>query len=297
MRRISEATCDTLAEIHNLDWKAAGLGDLGKPEGYVERQVRGWADRYAQGAHRRRAHGRPAGRVARGEPSCRRAARHARPQRLQVRQRRPRPGPLAGHRGARLGDGHHRRSAHGPRDGPRILDRAGRPARLPGHGLRARRTAPGTSRGWSSSSAGRGPPGATRRTSSSTTRSPSSSSRSSRSSSTSATSTGSRRKTRYVRHARRGAGASRRRRSWPSTRAESTAWASELISAALGALPASLRPSLPSRVVVDPHASRHEEAQQERAAATKPPTCAMNATPPCALFISASERFTRKTRR
>ena len=46
MRRASEATCDTLAEIHNLDWKAVGLGDLGKPEGYVERQVRGWAERY-----------------------------------------------------------------------------------------------------------------------------------------------------------------------------------------------------------------------------------------------------------
>jgi aminoglycoside phosphotransferase (APT) family kinase protein len=48
MRRISHATCDTLAEIHNLDWKAAGLGDLGKPDGYVDRQVRGWADRYAK---------------------------------------------------------------------------------------------------------------------------------------------------------------------------------------------------------------------------------------------------------
>ncbi len=48
MRRISSATCDTLAEIHNLDWKAAGLGELGKPEGYVERQVKGWADRYAK---------------------------------------------------------------------------------------------------------------------------------------------------------------------------------------------------------------------------------------------------------
>jgi aminoglycoside phosphotransferase (APT) family kinase protein len=48
MRVVSEATCDTLAEIHNLDWKAAGLGDLGKPEGYVERQVKGWADRYVK---------------------------------------------------------------------------------------------------------------------------------------------------------------------------------------------------------------------------------------------------------
>jgi aminoglycoside phosphotransferase (APT) family kinase protein len=48
LRRASEATCDTLAEIHNLDWKAVGLGDLGKPEGYVERQVKGWADRYVK---------------------------------------------------------------------------------------------------------------------------------------------------------------------------------------------------------------------------------------------------------
>jgi aminoglycoside phosphotransferase (APT) family kinase protein len=48
MKRASEATCDTLAEIHNLDWKAVGLGDLGKPEGYVERQVKGWTERYAK---------------------------------------------------------------------------------------------------------------------------------------------------------------------------------------------------------------------------------------------------------
>jgi aminoglycoside phosphotransferase (APT) family kinase protein len=48
MRTVSEATCDTLAEIHGLDWRAVGLGDLGKPEGYVERQVRGWAERYAK---------------------------------------------------------------------------------------------------------------------------------------------------------------------------------------------------------------------------------------------------------
>jgi aminoglycoside phosphotransferase (APT) family kinase protein len=46
MRRVSEAWCDTLAEIHALDWRAAGLETLGKPAGYVERQVRGWADRW-----------------------------------------------------------------------------------------------------------------------------------------------------------------------------------------------------------------------------------------------------------
>jgi aminoglycoside phosphotransferase (APT) family kinase protein len=46
MRRVSASTCDTLAEIHQLDWRAVGLEDLGKPAGYVERQVRGWTDRY-----------------------------------------------------------------------------------------------------------------------------------------------------------------------------------------------------------------------------------------------------------
>jgi len=48
LRRVSEATCDTLAEIHGIDWRAVGLGDLGKPEGYVERQVRGWSERYTK---------------------------------------------------------------------------------------------------------------------------------------------------------------------------------------------------------------------------------------------------------
>jgi aminoglycoside phosphotransferase (APT) family kinase protein len=46
MRRVSESACDTLAEVHGLDWRAVGLADLGHPEGYVERQVRGWAERY-----------------------------------------------------------------------------------------------------------------------------------------------------------------------------------------------------------------------------------------------------------
>jgi len=46
MRRLSEAAIDTLAEIHAIDYAKVGLGDLGKPEGYVERQVRGWTERY-----------------------------------------------------------------------------------------------------------------------------------------------------------------------------------------------------------------------------------------------------------
>ena len=35
-----------MAELHALDYRAAGLDDLGKPQGYVERQVTGWTKRY-----------------------------------------------------------------------------------------------------------------------------------------------------------------------------------------------------------------------------------------------------------
>ncbi len=45
-RRLSEVFVDALAELHMLDYRAAGLGDLGKPEGYVERQITGWTKRY-----------------------------------------------------------------------------------------------------------------------------------------------------------------------------------------------------------------------------------------------------------
>jgi aminoglycoside phosphotransferase (APT) family kinase protein len=45
-RRVSESFIDNLAALHALDYEAIGLGDLGKPHGYVERQVRGWVERY-----------------------------------------------------------------------------------------------------------------------------------------------------------------------------------------------------------------------------------------------------------
>lgn len=43
---LCRALIDNLAVLHGLDYAAAGLGDLGHPEGYVERQVTGWANRY-----------------------------------------------------------------------------------------------------------------------------------------------------------------------------------------------------------------------------------------------------------
>lgn len=45
-RRLSEAFIDRLADLHGLDYAAIGLGDLGKPEGYLQRQVKGWTERY-----------------------------------------------------------------------------------------------------------------------------------------------------------------------------------------------------------------------------------------------------------
>jgi aminoglycoside phosphotransferase (APT) family kinase protein len=45
-RQLSESFVDNLARLHGLDYQSVGLGDLGKPEGYLERQVRGWTERY-----------------------------------------------------------------------------------------------------------------------------------------------------------------------------------------------------------------------------------------------------------
>jgi len=45
-RRLSEAFLDNLTRLHRLDYAAIGLADLGKPQGYLERQVKGWIDRY-----------------------------------------------------------------------------------------------------------------------------------------------------------------------------------------------------------------------------------------------------------
>ncbi|MDT5268712.1 MAG: hypothetical protein QOH49_898 [Acidobacteriota bacterium] len=45
-RRASAALVDALAELHAVDICAHGLDSLGKPAGFVERQVRGWAERW-----------------------------------------------------------------------------------------------------------------------------------------------------------------------------------------------------------------------------------------------------------
>ncbi len=46
MRKLSEALCDNLAALHAIDIEATGLIGIGKPEGYIQRQVEGWHKRY-----------------------------------------------------------------------------------------------------------------------------------------------------------------------------------------------------------------------------------------------------------
>jgi len=46
MADLSQSFIDNLAELHQVDYNAARLSDLGHPEGYVARQVHGWSKRY-----------------------------------------------------------------------------------------------------------------------------------------------------------------------------------------------------------------------------------------------------------
>jgi len=46
LRRISEALIDNLAVLHSINIETTGLLQLGKPDGYVQRQVEGWIKRY-----------------------------------------------------------------------------------------------------------------------------------------------------------------------------------------------------------------------------------------------------------
>ena len=50
-RRIGVMVVDALAEFHRLDRDAVELGDLGHPEGFVTRQLEGWAKRWEAAKH------------------------------------------------------------------------------------------------------------------------------------------------------------------------------------------------------------------------------------------------------
>ena len=47
VRAQQTALVDALARLHGLDYRALGLAELGRPEGYVARQVEGWTARYS----------------------------------------------------------------------------------------------------------------------------------------------------------------------------------------------------------------------------------------------------------
>jgi aminoglycoside phosphotransferase (APT) family kinase protein len=45
-RRASEVLVDVLAAIHAVDYDAVGLGEFGRPDGFLERQVRRWGEQW-----------------------------------------------------------------------------------------------------------------------------------------------------------------------------------------------------------------------------------------------------------
>ena len=45
-RAISHALIESLVALHAVDYNAAGLGDFGRPDGYLERQVRRWSEQW-----------------------------------------------------------------------------------------------------------------------------------------------------------------------------------------------------------------------------------------------------------
>lgn len=49
-KTIADSWLNTFVALHNIDYKAVGLEDLGKPEGYVGRQVLNWGKQYLNAA-------------------------------------------------------------------------------------------------------------------------------------------------------------------------------------------------------------------------------------------------------
>lgn len=51
VRKLSEVVIDTLAEFHSVDPALCGLDDLGHPDGFLKRQVKGWQRRWEKAKH------------------------------------------------------------------------------------------------------------------------------------------------------------------------------------------------------------------------------------------------------
>jgi aminoglycoside phosphotransferase (APT) family kinase protein len=50
-RRMCEALVDSLADFHAVDYQAIGLEELGKPMGFITRQIEGWYKRWGNAKH------------------------------------------------------------------------------------------------------------------------------------------------------------------------------------------------------------------------------------------------------
>ena len=137
-RGLGRHVIEVLARLHAVDVDAIGLGDLGRREGYVPRQLKRWRTQWEQSKTRELPAMEAGVRGARvGHPRAARLGRRAR--RLPAREHAHRRG-RAHRRRARLGAVHARRSARRPRLPDEQLGRAGRErAREPRRRARAHR--------------------------------------------------------------------------------------------------------------------------------------------------------------
>jgi aminoglycoside phosphotransferase (APT) family kinase protein len=51
-RAVSEATVDVLERLHRVDYEAVGLGQLGRPEGFIARRIERWLEQWRRSEHR-----------------------------------------------------------------------------------------------------------------------------------------------------------------------------------------------------------------------------------------------------
>ncbi|MCX6386174.1 MAG: phosphotransferase family protein [Solirubrobacterales bacterium] len=52
LETVAYASIDALADLHSLPWRTLGLEEFGRPDGFLERQVRRWQKQYISHQHR-----------------------------------------------------------------------------------------------------------------------------------------------------------------------------------------------------------------------------------------------------
>ena len=133
-RAIYEAKVKTFADLHNVDWRAAGLEGFGKEGDYVARQIHRWTKQYKASETQHIPEMETADRVAAEEHPAGRQDDH-RPWRLPPRQYGAAPDRAESDCRARLGALHAGRSAGGLFLSPDELgDAAGRQLARVDHG-------------------------------------------------------------------------------------------------------------------------------------------------------------------